>query len=124
MTEETRELIARLHPEELERIRNESPLPRYEPPAPPYPDLPEVPPDSPVAEEWNIFRRELGRLIVEGRKGKFALIKAGQPSSVWDTLHDAAQAGQLLDGQGPCLVQQIQPTLPPLRVGYNRLCRD
>ncbi len=118
MTEDADELVTRLHREEIERIRNE-PAPT-ERPAPSHPELPDVRAGSPVAEEWAIYRGEVGRLIREGSQGKFALIKVGQPISLWDTLHDAVQAGQVLHGQAPCLVQQVWPYLRP-RIGYRRL---
>jgi hypothetical protein len=123
MTDDTNDWVFRLHREEVERIRGQ-PLGFPETPPPPSPDLPEGEPNSPFAKEWNLFRREVGRLIREGYQGRIALVKAGHPITVWDTLRDAAQAGQLLYGQGPCLVQEILPFLRPLRLGYNRLCRD
>jgi hypothetical protein len=49
--------------------------------------------------------------------GRFALVKAGQEITVWDSLRDAAQAGQLLYGAETCLIQQILPRLRSLRAG-------
>src|SRR5437660_680225 len=115
MTKDSHESVERLHREALERIRGQSLPPHSLRPPPQHPALPEGEPDNPVAEEWAIFRREVDRLIREGGKGRFALIKAGQPITIWDTLHDAAQAGRLLHGQTPCLVQQILSYLRPCR---------
>jgi hypothetical protein len=123
MHEDTNDLVLRLHREEVERIRN-APLQQPECLALPAADLPEAETNSPVAEEWNLFRKEVSRLLSEGYRGRIALVKVGHPITVWDTLRDAAQAGRLLYGQGPCLVQEILPFLRPLRVGGNRPCPD
>jgi hypothetical protein len=124
VADHTRESVERLHREELDRIRGQRiPCPSVQS-QPEHLALPEGDPNSPVAEEWAIFRREVTRLIEEGGKGRFALIKAGQPITVWDTLHDAAQAGRLLHGEAPCLVQQILPYLRPLSARHLRPCRD
>jgi hypothetical protein len=123
MTEDAESLVRRLHREEVERLRGQ-PLERSEPAMPPSLDLPEGEPNSPLAEEWRLFRQEVGRLIHEGYRGRFALIKASHPITVWDTVRDAAHAAQLLYGQEPCLIQEILPFLRPLRVGYTGSCRD
>jgi hypothetical protein len=120
MTDQQESLVARLHREELERLRG-APLP---PPELPQISLPEEPADPAFAAEWKLFRQEVARLLLEGKRGRFALVKAGQPLTVWDTLADAVQASRLLHGQEPCLVQEIQPFLRSFRVGYNRLCRE
>jgi hypothetical protein len=120
MTDKQESLVARLHREEVERLRG-APVP---PPELPEINLPEEPADPAFAAEWKLFRQEVARLLVEGKRGRFALIKAGHPLTVWDTLADAAQASRLLYGNEPCLLQEIQLSLRPLRVGYNRPCRD
>jgi hypothetical protein len=87
-------------------------------------ELPDAEPGSPITEEWNLFRREVQQLLSQGFKGKYALVKAGKPITIWDTLRDAVQAGEILYGSEPSLVQEVLPYLRPLRVGFNRLCRD
>jgi hypothetical protein len=111
--EDGRELVERLHREELARLMAER---RGEQPGQPArdEDLPDVAPGCPVAEEWGLFRREVARLIREGARGHFALLKVGKPVTVWDTRHDAVQAAELLSGQERCLVQESQPYLRPL----------
>jgi hypothetical protein len=114
MNEDGGDLVERLHREAIERIIQGSPDAPPGPPVRDEVDLPDAAPDSPVVEEWNLFRREVGRLIREGARGRFALVKVGQPITVWDTLRDAVQAGDMLFGQAPALVQEIQPYLRSL----------
>ncbi len=118
MTDGQESPVVRLHREALERLRG-VPLPVSEPPTI---ELPEEPADPALAPEWRLFRQEVGRLLAEGELGRFVLVKAGHALTVWDTLGDAARAGRLLFGAGPCLVQEIRPSLRPLRAGGDRTC--
>jgi hypothetical protein len=123
MTDSVNDPVGQRLREEVERAR------RGQLPAPPSPvnsvaSLPEVEPGSLVVAEWALLRSALGRLLSEGSEGKFALVKSGHPITVWDTLHDAVQAGRLLYPQMPSLVQQVLPDLRGLRIGHNRLCRS
>ena len=120
MSDTQESLVARLHREEVERLRG-TPV---SPPELPQINLPEEPADPAFAAEWKLFRQEVAQFLVAGKRGRFALVKAGHPITVWDTLADAAQASRLLYGNKPSLVQEIQPSLRSFRVGYNRLCRD
>jgi hypothetical protein len=81
-----------------------------------------VPGDHPLAREWQTFLSSIDRLIAEGQRGRFALVKEGHPLTVWDTLRDAAQAANFLWGQEPSLVQEIQPFVRPLFRGPRRSC--
>jgi hypothetical protein len=120
MSDKEEGLVSRLHREAVERLCG---APASPPELPPI-NLPEEPADPALAAEWHLFRQEVAGLLAEGQRGRFALVKAGHPLTVWDTLGDAARAGRLLFAAEPCLVQEIQPFLRRLRVGYNRLCRD
>jgi hypothetical protein len=120
MSETHESSVARLHREEVERLRGQ-PTP---PPEMPEINLPEEPADPAFAAEWKLFRQEVARLLLEGKRGRFALVKAGRPLTVWDSLADAVQASRLLYGNEPCLVQEVQPFVRSFRVGYNRPCRD
>lgn len=80
-------------------------------------------PDDLVALEWEILSQELERLLTEGHRGRFALVKQGCPITLWDTLRDAAQASRLLYGSHPCLIQQVLPDLRPCRLGFPSPCR-
>jgi hypothetical protein len=87
-------------------------------------DVPDMPADQPGAAEFNAFKREVPRLMAEGHKGRFALIKGDRIHSIWDTQRDAIHAGQERFGQERFTVQQVLWYLPRLRWGYRRLCHD
>ena len=111
MQESGSELVRRLHQEAIEELRAKWPFgaPRDERV---YPPLPEADPDSPVKEEWNLFRSQVDELIRNGKRGKYALVRVGHPITVWDTLGDVLQAVQLVGGEGKCMVQRVLPYLP------------
>jgi hypothetical protein len=123
MTRDAEDIVLRLHREEVERIRG-CPLEQSEPEMPLSLDLPEGEPNSPVAEEWKLFRQEVAQLLREGHRGRFALLKTGHPMTIWDTLRDANHAARLLYGQQSCLIQEILPFVRSLHNGYTRSCRD
>ena len=104
MPQDDRDLIHELHRQEVEQLRQAPPC---DLPAPQPIDLPEAAPG----------------LLSEGARGKYALVKAGQPISVWDTLRDAVRAAELLYGPALALVQPIYPTLRPLSTRSYRACR-
>ena len=81
------------------------------------------PEDHPLCVEWKTFKREASRLIGDGHRGRFVIIKGDQLVSIWDTLRDAVQAGAERLGHVPFLVQEIQPCIKPFRFGYARLCQ-
>src|SRR6478672_78125 len=91
MSAHEEDLVIRLHREEAERMRREgvpSLLPA-EAPTIPYTELPESQPDSPLAREWNFYRREVGRLLNEGLEGRWVLIKGEDLIGIWDRQADA-----------------------------------
>jgi hypothetical protein len=123
MREIGEELIRRLQEEERKQIRQEVPPRPWPPrdlPTIPYTALAEAPPDSPIAAEWNFYRREVGRLLAEGNQGKWVLIKGEQIVGIWDTLEEANEAQHSL--AQPVVLKQILEREPVLRIGYNRLC--
>ena len=123
MNEDGTDLVRRMHEEELERLRQEMSSPRPPTDQVEEVNLPPAEPGSPIATEWELFRREVAQLIRDGYRGKFALVKVGAPITVWDSLQDAAQAARLLYGEGPSMVQQILPYLRPLSMEAYRPCR-
>src|SRR5438105_1492409 len=56
-----------------ERDRRRGHLPPGQTAAIHYTQLPESPPGSPMAGEWDLYRREVGRLLAEGNEGKWIL---------------------------------------------------
>ncbi len=82
-------------------------------------------PHSPIAQEWETYRREAGRLLAEGREGRFVLIKGGRIVDFFDTEEEGIAAGYRLFTRGPFFVQQVREyervyfhlraLLPPLR---------
>jgi hypothetical protein len=108
MHENGHELVERIHREAWERYRQQPPLPPAEPPTIHYTELPEAKPGDVLAEEWNTYRREVGRLLAEGHEGCHILIKGRKIIGIWKTHEEAmASAYEQFLGQ-PFLVHQIQ----------------
>ncbi len=63
--------------------------------------------------EWNIFLKELPRLIAEGKGGKYVLIHADAVEGVWDTLDEALVAGYDRFALEPFLAQEINDNPEP-----------
>jgi hypothetical protein len=63
---------------------------------------------SQLAQEWEIYRREVGRLLSEGNEGKFILIKGDQVLGLWDTREEAMTVGRQHFPRQPFLVHQVQ----------------
>jgi hypothetical protein len=80
-----------------------------------YTELPPSLPNSPLATEWDFYRREVGRLLAEGHEGKFVLIKGEVILGIWDTreqAYDVALQKYLME---PSLIQQIRSREPLVR---------
>jgi hypothetical protein len=123
MQEVGEELRRRLHEEEARRIHqagSQRPQLPHDLPTIPYTALAEAPPDSPIATEWNFYRREVGPLLAAGNEGKWVLIKGEQIVGIWDTFEEANEAQVSL--VQPVMLKQILQREPVLRIGYNRLC--
>jgi hypothetical protein len=123
MSDKGMELVKRLHQEAMDRLRQQPSAEANTNHETGGINLPAAEPGSPVAAEWEMFRREVERLLRDGCRGKFALVTVGRPITVWDTARDAVQAAQMMYGEGPSVVQQILPYLRPLRVRDYRSCR-
>lgn len=81
-----------------------------------YTQLPEPSANSKIALEWNTYRREVGRLLAEGREGQFVLIKGDQILDFFDTWEAADAEGYrrfLLSG---FVIQPIRTYEPLLRI--------
>ena len=104
-----------VHREAAELGRVPLPSPR-EPTTVSYTELPDGRPDSPIAREWNFYRREVGRLLAEGHEGRWLLIKGEEIIGIWNREEDArAVALQKYPGQ-PCLIQQVRSREPVMRM--------
>jgi hypothetical protein len=82
-----------------------------------YSELRPASPGSKVAKEWNLYLRELGRLLDEGHEGKYILIKNEEIIGLFDSYDAAMEEARdryLLSGQG-WFVHQIL-TYEPLYV--------
>ncbi len=85
-----------------------------------YTQLAPTRPDSPLATEWETYRREVGRLLAEGHEGKFVLIKGTEIVGLYDTQEAARDVGvqrYLLEAH---LIHQVRTEEPILRIrGHN-----
>lgn len=89
-----------------------------------FSELPEAEPDSPLYQEWNLYRREAARLLAEGGEGRHVLIKGGRIVGLWETHDEAMIAGyQQFPGQ-PFLVHEVQERERVLRCVTVYQCRN
>jgi hypothetical protein len=58
-----------------------------------YTHLPPSSPGSPLHEEWEFYRREVGRLLAEGHEGRHVLIKGSEIIGIYDTRDEALAEG-------------------------------
>jgi hypothetical protein len=89
-----------------------------------YTQLSDGPPDSPIATEWNFYRRMIGQLLAEGHEGKWLLIKGEKIVGIWDTEAEADAVRRERFLMQAVLMKKILTREPILRIGYNRLCRS
>jgi hypothetical protein len=89
-----------------------------------YTKLPDGPPNSPIAVEWNFYRRIVGQLLVEGHEGKWLLIKNEEIVGIWASEAKANAVRQERFMMQPVLMKQILDRERILHIGYNRLCRS
>jgi hypothetical protein len=136
------ELVDAMFREELERVREQEerqqllveqvhrnfieqgipPLPAYEPPTVHYTELPAAHPDNQLSQEWNYYRREVGRLLAEGEEGRFVLIKGEKIIGVWNTQEEAEAVAFHKFPSESRLIHQVQRHERVLR-GPSRLWR-
>jgi hypothetical protein len=125
MQEIDEELGRRLQEQEIERLGQAAPACPFPPrdvPTIPYSALAEAPPDSPIATEWNFYRRHIGRLLAKGHRGKWLLILGERIVGIWGTFEEANEAQASL--AQPAMLKQILEREPLLGVGYNRVCHS
>jgi len=113
-------LVDRVHQEAV-RCAVQNPRPQVDAPGGThYTQLPEARPGSALAEEWNTYRREVGRLLAEGHAGCHVLVKDNEIVGIYATEREAyAVALQRWPGQA-YFVHPIRPVEPFLRIrGVN-----
>jgi hypothetical protein len=113
-----RAVVEQVHREAIEQGHVQS-LDPDEPPTIPYTALPDGRPDSPIASEWNLYRREVGRLLAEGHENRWALIKGEEIIGIWDTEADARAVALQKYLVQPCLIQQIRSREPIVRMSVR-----
>jgi hypothetical protein len=91
MAENGHDLLLRLQQEEIKQTSKLQQPQVTEPSTIPYTELPEDTSGGRIAKEWNLYRREVGRLLAEGQEGRWVLIKGGQIIGIWDSPDQAEQ---------------------------------
>jgi hypothetical protein len=104
-------LVEQVHREAIEQGRLQ-PLPPVERPTIHYTELPAPQPDSQLFQEWNFYRREVGRLLAEGLEGRFLLIKGEKIIGIWDTEEEAEAVALQKYLMQPCLIHQVRSREP------------
>ncbi|HEY1376520.1 MAG TPA: hypothetical protein VGF55_06980 [Gemmataceae bacterium] len=117
MTEEVRDVVQRLQAQERDRLALLLPRPQREQPSIACTALPEALPGSPIAAEWNFYRRVVGRLLAEGHEGKWVLIKGEEIIGIWDRPEDADRVRLERYPTQPVLMKPILAREPVLRGG-------
>lgn len=84
-------------------------------------ELPDERPDTPLATEWNFYRRVVGGLLAEGQEGKWLLVKNEEIIGIWDTEAEANEVRLQRFRMQPVLMKQVLANEPIFRIGYNRL---
>jgi hypothetical protein len=73
-----------------------------------YTELPEDASEGPIAREWNLYRREAGRLLAEGHEGKWLLVKGDAIIGIFDTEDEARAIALQKYLMQPCLIHQVR----------------
>ncbi|MFO0810440.1 MAG: hypothetical protein U0746_17585 [Gemmataceae bacterium] len=117
MTETTLDLVQQLQARERARLAAATPPAPSEPPSIPYAELADPVPGSPIATEWNFYRRVVGRLLTAGHEGKWVLIKGEEIIGIWDRPEDADRVRLERYPMQPVLMKPILSREPVLRGG-------
>jgi hypothetical protein len=79
-------------------------------------ELPEDTSGGPLATESNFYRREIGRLIVEGHENRWVLIKGEEIIGIWDTREEAFAVASERFFRQDVFVKQILEWEPLIRL--------
>jgi len=74
--------------------------------------------------DWDTYRREVRRLLAEGKEAQFVLIKGQQVIGLYATEREALGHGYRMFPCQAFLVHQVQEREPLLRCVSVRLCRS
>lgn len=77
-------------------------------------ELPEDTTGNALAQAWNYYRREVGRLLAEGHAGQWILIKDERIIGIWSTQEEALAELYRRFPKEAALVHQIQEREPLL----------
>jgi hypothetical protein len=113
MNEDSRQAIQSASQEPVGPVQT---LPSPEPPTIPHPELPPPSADSPIASEWNVYRREVARLLAEGQENRWVLIKGEEIIGIWDGEEEARAMAFQKYQMKPCLIQQVRSQEPIVRM--------
>jgi hypothetical protein len=91
--EQERALVEQVHREAIEQGSVQYLPPGEAPRGVHHSELPEAKAGDPLAEEWNTYRREVGRWLAEGLEGRHVLIKGQEVIGVYETSDEAIQEG-------------------------------
>ena len=84
-------------------------------------ELPDGPPNSPIAQEWEVYCNEVGRLLAEGHEGDWLLIKGDSIVGIWNAEEEANAVRLEQYPNQPVLMKQIREWEPIVRGGgYHR----
>jgi hypothetical protein len=84
-----------------------------------YTELPEDASEGPIAREWNLYRREAGRLLAEGHEGKWLLVKGDAIIGIFDTEEEARAIALQKYLMQPCLIHQVRSCEPLVRMSTS-----
>jgi hypothetical protein len=76
-------------------------------------------PNSPLAVEWEFYRREVDRLIGAGHEGKWVLIKGEEIIGIFDTEEQAYAVGSARFLLQPKLIHRILTREPVLLITHR-----
>jgi len=113
-------LIEKVHQQAWEHYRQHPPPPVEAPKGVHYTHLPQAKPGDVLSQEWDTYRREVGRWLAEGQEGRYVLIKGTEIVGIYDSWDEAREEGLRRYLLEPMLIKQILTWEPILRVrGYN-----
>ncbi len=124
MSNEGRDLL-----ETVQWASRESPVairpPAVGPQFVPWSALPAAEQGTPLAEEWETYRREVGQWLAEGQAGRYALIKRQEIVGLYDTWQAAREEGLRRYLLEPFFVHLIRAEEPCVRIrGHHSPCLD